>query len=57
MEGVCEQIAGSRSDFQLAADVSGDKAPNLVAINGNNTIGVLLNTASTDFSGSCASPF
>ncbi|PYV96981.1 MAG: hypothetical protein DMG89_16030 [Acidobacteria bacterium] len=42
-------------NFGLAADLNGDKAPDLVSINGDSTIGVLLNNG-TDFSISASKP-
>jgi hypothetical protein len=42
--------------FGATADINGDKAPDLVTVNNDNTISVLLNTTGADFSISAAAP-
>src|SRR5207249_9766870 len=47
--------SGVNLSLALAADLNGDKAPDLASINGDNTIGVLLDNG-TDFSISASKP-
>jgi FG-GAP-like repeat/FG-GAP repeat len=42
--------------FGTTADINGDKVPDLVTVNNDNTISVLLNTTGADFSISAAAP-
>ena len=48
--------AGTGPSFGTTADVNGDKAPDLVTVNSDNTISVLLNTTGADFSISASAP-
>jgi len=48
--------AGTGPSFGTTADVNGDKAPDLVTVNRDNTISVLLNTTGADFSISASAP-
>src|SRR5262249_2368489 len=46
----------SNSLFGSTADLDGDKAPDLITFNSDNTVSVLLNTTGADFSISALSP-
>jgi hypothetical protein len=48
--------AGTGPSFGTTADINGDKAPDLVTVNSDNTISVLDNTTGADFSISAAAP-
>jgi len=47
---------GTGPSFGAPADINGDKAPDLVTVNSDNTISVLLNTTGADFSISASAP-
>jgi len=49
-------LSASNSLFGSAADLDGDKAPDLITVNSDDTVSVLLNTTGADFSISASAP-
>jgi hypothetical protein len=49
-------LSASNSLFGSTADLDGDKAPDLITVNSDDTVSVLLNTTGADFSISASAP-